>query len=300
VKITSVEKIHEYTGHKDAIFAIQLLTDKQTLYSGSADGLIVKWQLYSINDGISIANVKSPIWSFFVDNQKLIAGTSQGNIHVIDIQSKNEIRNIVAHSGGVFAITKYGNKFLSGGFDGVLNIWDENWSLVQSVKVSEKSLREIFLTPNNSILIACSDNSIYFLNEKFEIVKEIVGHTQSVFGLCFISELNQIISGGRDATLKVWNEDFQLIETINAHMYHIHSISLSPCEKLFATSSMDKTIKIWDTKTKKLLKVIDYERNNSHTNCVNKVLWINSNELISCSDDRRIIQFKIKIDHDTE
>ena len=64
-------------------------------------------------------------------------------------------------------------------------------------------------------------------------------------------------------------------------------------ESLFTSASSDKTIKIWNAQNFELIKVIDKERNDSHTNCINKLLWMNDETLVSCSDDRAVMVWKI-------
>lgn len=56
---------------------------------------------------------------------------------------------------------------------------------------------------------------------------------------------------------------------------------------------MDKTIKLWEAENMDLLKVIDYQKNESHQSSVNKILWIDRKRFISCSDDKKIILFEI-------
>jgi WD40 repeat protein len=57
---------------------------------------------------------------------------------------------------------------------------------------------------------------------------------------------------------------------------------------------MDKTIKVWNEELD-LLKVVDLERNDSHTNCINKVEWLDENMFVSCSDDRSLVLWKVEI-----
>jgi WD40 repeat protein len=57
---------------------------------------------------------------------------------------------------------------------------------------------------------------------------------------------------------------------------------------------MDKTIKIWDAKTFTLLKVIDKVRNQSHSTSVNKLLWLDNQNLASVSDDKMSMLWEVK------
>jgi WD40 repeat protein len=79
---------------------------------------------------------------------------------------------------------------------------------------------------------------------------------------------------------------------VPAHNYQGKSLSFNGEHLL--SSSMDKTIKIW-TKELELLKVMDYARNQSHINCINKVEWLNTEQFVSCSDDRSLILWQMEI-----
>jgi WD40 repeat protein len=57
---------------------------------------------------------------------------------------------------------------------------------------------------------------------------------------------------------------------------------------------MDKTIKIWATENFQLLKVIDKTKQNGHLSSVNKCLWMDDETLLSGSDDRTIMMWKIE------
>jgi WD40 repeat protein len=62
---------------------------------------------------------------------------------------------------------------------------------------------------------------------------------------------------------------------------------------LFATASRDKTAKVWDAADAAFLFRLDKENFSGHLNSVNSVLWLNDDTLISASDDRSIIIWKI-------
>ena len=59
---------------------------------------------------------------------------------------------------------------------------------------------------------------------------------------------------------------------------------------------MDKSIKIWGADDFKLYKVISREKGyDAHKLSVNKFTW-NGDELISVSDDKRIIIWRLSLD----
>ena len=122
------------------------------------------------------------------------------------------------------------------------------------------------------------------------LLTETQAHGNSVFRVVMDNESRYLLSASRDAHLKAWDVDtLELKEDIVAHMYAINDIEFSPDGLHFVTCSMDKSIKIWDSNGLRLKKVIDKARHAGHGTSVNKLLWMEfQNLLVSCSDDRTI------------
>ena len=146
------------------------------------------------------------------------------------------------------------------------------------------------------ILIGTSANTIIELSadkNKKKVLEK--AHEKSIFGIKY--NQGHFLSVSADGHFKQWNNELVETDNIVAHMYAIHDVVFRPDNHLFATCSMDKTIKIWETKTNKLLKVIDAGRFGAHKSSVNKLWWSPFNDqLVSCSDDRKIMIWEINID----
>jgi WD40 repeat protein len=127
-----------------------------------------------------------------------------------------------------------------------------------------------------------------------KVLKDFDAHSNSVFKVAYKNDL--LFSGGRDAQLKVWDHQhaYENIFQAPAHMWAINDLAFSPDGEHFVTCSMDKTIKLWDARTFELLKVIDKDRFDSHTSSVNKILWLDTGQVISISDDRAIMLWNIE------
>ena len=103
-----------------------------------------------------------------------------------------------------------------------------------------------------------------------------------------------ILSGSRDAQVKIWDTTtFELVKSIPAHLFAVNHILSHPTRPYFATASMDKSIKIWGADDFKLYKIISREKGYaSHLLPLNKLTW-DGDQLISVSDDKRIIIWDI-------
>jgi WD40 repeat protein len=289
---------NKFTGHKDAIFSLGIDMGEDVFYSGAGDGYIVEWKLDGSGDGRLLCRVNRPIYCFSIlkDKGLLLAGTASGNLHIIDLKKASEVKNIEAHTLGLYDMKISGDKLITAGGDGLVKIWNlENFDLLQNLNYSDKSARVISLKENGSgFTIGYSDCFIreFIWAEPALLLEEFKAHENSVFALAYNKTNGNLLSGGRDAMLKEWNQTNQL-QVIAAHNYHINDIKFNPTANLFATVSMDKTLKIWDAKTLNLLKVIDRFKQDAHTNSVNKIIWLNDKELITCGDDKLIFQWEI-------
>lgn len=289
-----------YAGHKDCIYGLGKGFEPNTFVTGGADGWVVEWDYANPADGKLLVQVNVPIYSFLLlrDDKTLLCGSRAGNLHSIDMQARKETRNIEAHTAGIFDIALIDNKIITAGGEGKVKVWEKDtYTLLTELNHSDKSARVIAKHPTLAeMAVGYSDNTIRIFNtENFKLLLEIKAHDNSVFALAYSPNGKYLLSGGRDAVIKIWDatNGYAPAQTINAHWYHINSIQYNTSGNLFATASMDKTIKVWDAENFELLKVLDKEKYDGHTTSVNKILWASDNELISCSDDRTAMLWKV-------
>ncbi len=296
-----IEKIAHFSGHKGAIFSLEKSINPNCFYSGGDEGYVVEWNFETKVDGKLIVNVPRPIYSLKLDEKRkrLFCGSASGNLYVVDLNTLKEIRNIEAHTNGIYDI-KINNELLyTSGGDGRVCVWDiDTLKLLHSSQWCDKSARVIAIHPHDDeIAIGYSDHKIRIATSQLTLLNTIDAHNNSVFALAYSPDGDFMLSGGRDVMLRSWNRSlgFELEIDIPAHSLHINSIVFSPDGVYFVTVSMDKTIKIWETKNIQLLKVIDKTRNDAHINSINKAIWVNNNTFVTCSDDRQIMMFKLNV-----
>lgn len=297
--LINVTKLLHLSGHKDAVYTLCNVSAKKQFYSGAGDGYVVNWDLKNGLDGKLMVRVNRPVYALLVSEgeELMYCGAASGNLHVIDLNSGEELRNIEAHANGIYDLLDMNEHIVSAGGDGNIIVWvKKDMSVLFRINASDKSARCLALNPSKGLLaVGFSDHKIrIYSTAGFKLLDTIDAHTNSVFSLTFIND-TELLSGGRDALLKRWRLfESSPLEEIPAHTLHINNISLSPDKKLFATVSMDKTIKIWKTEDMKLLKVIDFARNEGHKNSVNRCLWLDHKTLVSGSDDRSIMMWNIE------
>jgi len=298
----SIQHIRTLTGHNGAVYHLQKASNGDFISAGG-DGWIVRWTTEGegVETGKLIAKTDTQIFSLLYDesNELLVAGDMHGELHFIYLDDSIETRRIQHHKKGVFGIKKYGDSIYTLGGDGILSKWNhQNLQNVESMKLSDQSLRSMTAS-STAFYIGGSDRSITMIDRGMGKVINVekYAHENSVFCLAFDTKVQHLLSGGRDAMLNIWTEgeSLSIYKGITAHLFTINAIQFNPSGKLFATASRDKTIKIWDAQSYKLLKVIEAIRDLGHVNSVNHILWLSESILLSCSDDRTIKIWEIKI-----
>jgi len=292
-----ITKRANFTGHTSGIFCLQAV-DECAFISAGGDGQVVQWNVQQPEEGKVIAKVNSTIYGLLADGDRLVVGENGRAIHLIDLKQNHVLRSVEIKSP-VFAIHRLGDRYLVGTGAGEIFVFDTSLNFLQKVRHAAKSVRA-FAQHISDVAVAYSDNTIRILDAAdFSIKYELTGHTLSVFALSYHPLHHWLVSTGRDAHIRAWDtfDHYNEIKAVPAHMYASNHLVFHPSGKYFATGSMDKTIKIWDATTFALLKVIDKARHSGHTNSVNKLLWMDfDNLLVTCSDDRSIAVWDIKFD----
>ena len=127
-----IKKLAELTGHNGAVYALENSETENCFFSGSSDKIIAKWNLDALSAEKFAAQLPGIIYSlcFIKEKNVLLAGTSEGKIHVIDLAEKKEIKILQNHNQPVFDIKasprpspkEREDILLSSGGDGVLSI----------------------------------------------------------------------------------------------------------------------------------------------------------------------------------
>jgi WD repeat-containing protein 61 len=297
----NIAKVAHFSGHKGSIFSLCKGLHPDTFYSGADDGYVVEWNYKTKGDGKLLVQVNRPVYSMHLNTgqQQLYCGTAAGNLHVIDLDTRNEVRNIEAHTLGLFDIKESPQYLITSGGDGRICIWNKQLELVKKIDASDKSARVITISEQrNEFAVGFSDHHIRIYSlETLELLHEYKGHDNSVFALTYSPDNQHLYSGGRDVMLRNWEvkSNYTRQLDIAAHTLHINAIAFSPDGNVYATVSMDKTLKIWDAQTNELLKVADKQRHQGHTTSVNKLLWLSNDTLLTCSDDRAVMMWEIDV-----
>jgi WD40 repeat protein len=291
-----VEKRSTFTGHRDCVYTLEPSAAPHQFFSAAGDGMVVQWDLARPDEGKLVARVPASVYAlhYLPAVHQLCIGQNFDGLHVIDLDSQQEIKSVKLTSAAIFDLKSDGKNLFVATGDGVLIVVDgETFAVRKHLKASDKSVRCLAVNrPSGELAVGYSDNHIRVFDlDTFTPRYAFEAHGNSVFTLQYTPDGQYLLSGSRDAHLKIWDvsNHYILAHSVVAHMYAINHICFSPDGKYFLTGSMDKSIKVWDAETTRLLKVIDRARHAGHGTSVNKLLWTDYQDLaVSCSDDRTL------------
>jgi centriolar protein POC1 len=302
-----VEKTAELTGHSNPIFTLELSQKPGILFTGGNDKGVVEWSLKT-NEFIKVMfPVPASVYAIHcpVGLPLMFTGLRTGDVPVFDFIQQKVTTILKHHTKPIFDIksVSFKNELLVASEDGTVSVWDLNTlKLLHVIQVSNDTIRSIAIDPiNKQVAFGCRDNKvkIYDLVD-YSFVTTLegeAGHTMSVFSTQFSPAGNYLVTGSRDAQIKIWNTaNYELMQNIPGHLFAVNAIAFHPTQPYFATASMDKSIKLWGSDDFKLYKVISREKGHpGHVLSINKLVW-NGDDLISVSDDKKVIIWKIQFD----
>lgn len=295
-----VTQVARFAFHKSAVYALTEGTDSFSFLSAGSEGLVVACHINDPSSATALAKVNSQVFALLLlpESKRLVIGTMKGDIHVTDLQHKQEIHYITYHQQSIFDIKRYKSSVLVASKDGKLSVWSaDDFSLLRVLTLSSQSLRMIDINfEQNEIAVASSDNKVYLIDALQWKVKGVLeGPSNSVFCVSFIPHSHSLLAGSRDAQLYLYDRrQLALMKQIKAHLYTVNHLQLVAGDQFIASASRDKSVRIWNSTTLELVKSIDHLKNNGHTKSVNRLLWMPEQQLlISASDDSTVLAWSI-------
>jgi WD40 repeat protein len=298
-----VAHIATLTGHSGSVYAMDKGFSEHSVFTAGSDRFIALWNLETLKAEKFSAALPAPIYTICHIPEKniLLAGTTSGSIHILDLDKREEIKILQHHRAPVFDI-QYSvktNCFYTAGGDGNFAVCSlDTLSLLKMKKLSYDKVRSIaFNEITSEIAVGLGDSNVLIFDLfTLEYKNDMIAHQlgEKVVGANIVRyspDGKFLLTGGRDAHLNIWSvEDYELIKSIPAHNWAIYDIVFSPDGTLLATASRDKTVKIWDATTYQILKRITKENFEAHTHSVNKLIWsAYHNYLVSVGDDKMVM-----------
>lgn len=291
-------KCKELSGHSAGVYSLAF--DQTYLYSGSADTFVARWDLQrGVQDKFAI-RFESPVYSICLisNNEKLVVGLANGDLHIFDLNARQEIKFYQQHKTALFAISNNPSKghFYAADADGNLSVWDETTlDLLLYLPLDCGKIRRSTVSPSGRFMaVACQDGNFrVFDTETYNEVATVSAHKGGTTSLLFDPADESILfTGGKDAWMRSWNwKDGALLKEIPAHNYVIYDIISLDEGQTLVTASRDKTIKVWNKDHLSFIQRLDLKAG-GHRHSVNCLIKLSEGTFASASDDKRMILFE--------
>lgn len=276
----------ELLGHDGPIYSACI--DQKFLYSGSADKFVARWDLISQKqDSFSIKTDSVPISLETAESQFLIMGLLNGELHIVDLITKQEVFSCNLDSNGIFSLmfNPFHKTLYVGTGSGILYVFSiPDFKQILMLPIDCGKIRKFLMDKNGKLLyfvsqdgfIRCFDTKTF--NEKLSCKV----HEGGANSLTLLTNTT-IITGGKDGFLRLWNLNSKKeIFGFPAHKAVIYDIIKIP--GYIISVSRDKSIKIWNEKTMDPVQKISY-----HRHSVNAFVQHNEGSFVSVSDDKKIV-----------
>lgn len=293
--------IAELQGHKAPIYKLEYSEEKNLLYSSSSDKLLASWDLHGLKN--VPGNIVLPHSSFafsLYKNRHLWVGTNPGNIHVIDLEQKRELRNFDYHQNPVSAVWTDPNsdRIYSADHRGNLAVWDaEGQKNLAFMPLSGSKIRSLGMIQEN-LWVGHANGSIEILDASSLSRIGIIRLKEDDSSVnCFIQENNAafVIAGTKNGFLHFLDANNPTKQLkLPAHNYAIYGLCQLNDGLSMVSISRDKSIKVWNRKELSVEQKITGLKDKGHTRSVNAICKISETRFASAGDDARILIWELQ------
>ncbi|MEX1193427.1 MAG: hypothetical protein WEA99_15765 [Brumimicrobium sp.] len=293
-----LEKVKSITGHNGAIYDV-ISQDDIFAYTTSADKHVARWNLkLGVQDKFAVRLQESGFRIALNTKSNLLAiGNAKGGIHVVDLNTNTEKRLLTQHQKAIFALTydEISNVFYSADADGYFCVWDgETFDLKLTLPFNCGKIRQISINETGSHIAICGQDGVVrvletgFYNEVHSLIAHKLGANCAVF------KENILYTGGKDAYITAWKwRDEIKINSIPAHNYAVYDLILLNENQNLVSVSFDKSIKLWESDSLQIGQRVEF-KDGGHRHVVNRLAKISDLSFLSVSDDKQIIEWRLK------
>lgn len=328
VEIRSKENLNTILFTKDVSTSLAILTSTANVINindNTAETWSIKTLDISLSktltdhtDGVSSLG--------FYQDKYLLSGSIDTSIKVWDFATLTLVKTLSGHSDEVTVLTSLNNGlFASGSLDNTIIIWDKFYVKLYQLKNHEGRINSLINFNQTHMVSASADTSIIIWQTTSTMTHKqtLLGHGRQIEDVTALLN-GDIVTASDDFTLKLWNASSNYTNSVDltAHTNNVYSVTTLK-SGYFASSSKDRSVIVWNPNnfsytqmfghlrsvicvtnlTDDLLASGSCDRNiiiwdlsiydirltiEGHTDCVNTVAELDSQTLISGSDDGTI------------
>lgn len=180
------------------------------------------------------------------DNTIQLFNLKQSKFSHIVLKSKNSVSSIALLSN---------NRIAASSFDKTISIINLNKLNVIGVLSGHHSyINSVVQTSNDTLASSSSDEIFLWDINKYIKIKQLQGHTDTVYSLSFDPVTFFLYSCSGDKSIKIWDmaHEYKNIISLSGHTGNILCLCLLKSQK-FLTGAKDQTIRVWSKKKYKCI-----------------------------------------------
>lgn len=225
---------------------------------------IIMYHGFNFSEEKSILKLMDSIQSMCIRNDgKLLAvGTVQGEIYIIDVESRLKLRTLKSHKTKVQSLNFINDTtLLSTSDDKSFKLWDiptgeETWNSFEhddfircscSSRLNSSGNGKLFAVGSYDHFATVWDTSkcLNIENDKNDIPILKLNHGSPIESMVFLHNGAIIVTAGMNS-IKLWSiiDNGRLVQEIIVHHKSITKISVSPDSRFLLSSSLDQSVKI--------------------------------------------------------
>ncbi|CAD8214361.1 unnamed protein product [Paramecium octaurelia] len=212
--------------------------------------------------------------------------------------SINQGIKLICHNGSVNSVcfSLYGKTLASCSDDHSICLWDVRTGKKKSSMQGQSAYYTSFLHWHFCV---------YLEYQNRKISNEFIGHSDTIFSVCFSPECNILASGSRDNSIRLWDVKIgQQKQKLDGHTNNVYSVCFSPDGTKLASGSYDNSIRLWDLKTGQQKAQLDNHTSTVYSVCFSpdgKTLASGSSDNFICLWDVKTGKLEVKLDgHDDQ
>ena len=259
--------LHEWEHLNNPIFGLVVSFD---------DPLVNVYQLSTLDDTINAQSHKlhtftrfgGGIWALAALKHILCLGSTDRNIHIVDLISGQYLSVLNGHTGTIRCLSvniiDFNWVLVSGSRDKTIKIWNLQ-KLVDEFKPQSEdtqsdnstALRRSTRINNNPPHLSSPSTSPQNAasTDKY-CLSTLNGHGDSVRSLSCTNSI--IVSASYDRSARIWNYAGDMLHELVGHQDKVYAVT---CDGKFVwTGSLDNTIRIWDVQFGQCLQVLEHHR----------------------------------------
>lgn len=249
-------------GHRATITSLQLFDEDSKLLSASEDKSIILWSIVSNAQVHKFDGHLDAVFCLLPFDSQFISLSRDSSIGFINIKDKTleKLHFLKPFKADSEILIPYRKSiaYLSGNDFFIWNSENENESAlyykhmspIQFIEISKDGLQ--ILTGSQG---QCN-NLVYWSLENKNEIRELKGHSSTVFCGCISLENKFAVTGSGDKSIKVWNlKNCKLESSLRGHTGKVLTLKISENAVYAVSGGEDRKVVVWNLQLKIILHV---------------------------------------------